>query len=161
MKEEKIHQLYTSKLAVHKMGMQALMNGVKHALTRRANRHDASKSIGVEKTVFAENIITHPNIWGIVRGEHPLPDTLRAALAIHAKNNDYIPEHFESGASGMTLMQLIEMICDIIMCAHEQSWSEEELIVFLKSDFRERHPSVSDQLISILCNTVPELWKDI
>lgn len=161
MREEKAYPLYISKLAVHKMSIQTLMNGVKHALTRRANKHDASKLIGVEKTVFAENIITHPNVWGIVRGEHPLPDTLREALAIHAKNNDYIPEHFESGASDMTLMQLIEMICSIIICAHEQLWSEEDLIVFLKSDFRERHPSVSDQLISVLCNTVSELWEDI
>lgn len=82
------------------------------ALIRRAAEHDASKLVepewpGVEKYTepLAKLTFGTPEYDAIMREARPIQ-------ILHHAANRHHPEHFENGISGMTLIDLTEMVCD-------------------------------------------------
>lgn len=74
--------------------------------------HDASKLEQPEKSVFDEFT---PKLKGLTFGS----DEYKAALVgmgdglkHHYQSNRHHPEHFENGVNGMTLVDIVEMVCD-------------------------------------------------
>jgi hypothetical protein len=81
-------------------------------LQQRAKHHDLSKLDPSEKAYF--DFFT-PRLAGTTYGSDEYKDLLgclKPALKHHYANNRHHPEFFSGGISDMTLIDLIEMLCD-------------------------------------------------
>ena len=82
------------------------------ALTTRGIKHDASKLDTPELEVFTE---VTPRLAQLTYGsdeyEASLKD-LQVALSHHYAANRHHPEHFVKGIEDMTLVDIVEMLCD-------------------------------------------------
>lgn len=81
-------------------------------LENRAIKHDASKLKDPEKSAFDKYT---PKLKGSTYGSDEYKETLTAmkpALDHHYAHNQHHPEHWPNGMADMSLMDLIEMLCD-------------------------------------------------
>lgn len=81
-------------------------------LLRRAHDHDRSKLVDPELATFDEFT---PKLKDLVYGSDEYKACLKAmgpALAHHYAENSHHPEHYEKGIRGMTLPDVVEMLCD-------------------------------------------------
>jgi hypothetical protein len=127
----------------------------------RKYRHDASKMVEPELSAF--NIAT-PKLANLEYGSEEYKQSLRdlgPALAHHFAENDHHPEHFENGVRGMSLMALIEMLCDWRAASErvKQRTDDPEKVVSFESGlvFNKERFGISDDLYEILLNTAREL----
>lgn len=96
----------------HIQKVQANIEAVNSNLSTRAYAHDASKLASPEKEAF--DVLT-PRLRGLTYGSDEYRSCLREmkpALQHHYANNTHHPEHYENGVSGMSLMDVMEMLCD-------------------------------------------------
>jgi hypothetical protein len=89
-----------------------LLGDVVCDLLRRASEHDQSKLESPEVELFTEFT---PKLAGCTYGS-PEYDQFRKALgpalAHHYAKNRHHPEHHKNGVDDMTLVDLVEMLCD-------------------------------------------------
>ncbi len=92
--------------------VRGYLHRVIHDLSCRALNHDQSKLDPPEVEVFDR---VTPKLRGLTYGS----DEYKASLAEmgeglrhHYEANDHHPEHFADGIHEMTLVQMIEMLCD-------------------------------------------------
>lgn len=81
-------------------------------LIRRSSAHDRSKLEDPEKSIFDEMT---PLLKGSTYGSDEYKEMLarmKPALDHHYANNSHHPEHYPNGIRGMSLLDLVEMICD-------------------------------------------------
>lgn len=81
-------------------------------LLDRAAKHDQSKLEAIERTIFDEYT---PILRGMTYGSPEYNECLAAikpALDHHYAHNRHHPEHHKHGIKDMTLIDLLEMICD-------------------------------------------------
>ena len=78
---------------------------------------------------------------------------MKPALDHHYANNRHHPEFFKNGINDMTLVDLIEMLCDWYASSKRQYNGNVRLSI---EKNRERF-NISDQLIRIFENTIKEL----
>ena len=134
----------------------SLMDGLVNDLSMRRFRHDASKLESPEKEVFDE---VTPRLKGLTYGSDEYKLSLAdmgPALNHHYQNNRHHPEHFENGINGMTLVDLVEMICD--WKAATLRHTDGDIVRSLEVN-KERF-GISDQLETILMNTVKEYFTE-
>jgi hypothetical protein len=82
------------------------------ALFKRGIVHDASKFSKGEAPIFAEvNAKLKSTEYGSPEYYAQL-DKLQSALDHHYAHNSHHPEHYEEGLSEMSLLDVIEMLCD-------------------------------------------------
>lgn len=119
----------------------------------RAQLHDRSKLSEPEKSGYDQLAI---KLKDCAYGS----DEYKAALAEanhvinhHYTHNSHHPEHYMDGISGMSLLDIIEMLCDW-KAASERT--KQGSITQSLSHNKERF-KISDQLGEILWNTVQEL----
>lgn len=131
-------------------------------LDKRAIRHDASKLVEPELSAFD---IATPKLAELEYGSEEYKQSLRdlgPALQHHFEHNDHHPEHFErDGVRGMSLMALIEMLCDWRAASErvKQRTDDPEKVSSFESGLlhnKERF-GISDDLYDILLNTAREL----
>lgn len=82
------------------------------ALTTRGVKHDASKLESPEIEVFTE---VTPKLAQLTYGSQEYDDSLKEldmALQHHYASNRHHPEHFTNGIDDMTLIDIVEMLCD-------------------------------------------------
>jgi hypothetical protein len=123
------------------------------ALDDRADGHDRSKLEQPEKAGF--DVLT-AKLAELRYGS----DEYRAALVEskptidhHYAVNSHHPEHYENGIAGMSLLDVVEMLCDWKAASERtKQGSIAASLVHNKERF-----GVSDQLAAILENTVKEL----
>lgn len=137
----------------HIRKVQARIEEIRNYLLGRAQLHDASKLVQPEKAGY-DRLTTR--LAEVVYGT----DEYRAALAEakdtiahHYAVNSHHPEHYENGIAGMSLLDVIEMLCDW-KAASERT--KQGSITTSLAHNKERF-GISDQLASILENTVKEL----
>ena len=130
-------------------------------LSERAAVHDRSKLHPPEVEAFD---IATPKLAELEYGSEEYKESLRElgpALQHHFQKNDHHPEHFENGVRGMSLMALIEMLCDWRAASErtkqrtddpEKMQSFESGLLYNKERF-----GISDDLYEILVNTAREL----
>jgi hypothetical protein len=130
-------------------------------LSNRADQHDASKLVSPEVEAFD---IATPKLAGLEYGSEEYKQSLRdlgPALEHHFASNDHHPEHFENGVRGMSLMALIEMLCDWRAASErvKQRTDNPEKIKTFESGlaFNKERFGISDDLYEILLNTSREL----
>ena len=141
----------------HAQRVGELMVQVVGELIRRVPIHDRSKTEQPELGVFNEYT---PKLRDSTFGSDEYKEFLGGmgeGLAHHYEHNRHHPEHFEDGVGGMTLVDLIEMICDWRAATerHEDGSIRRSLEV------QQPRFGISDQLRAILTNTVEYFgWMD-
>lgn len=137
----------------HIQKVQARVLEVQHELTRRSLVHDASKLKEPEKSGY--DVLTF-KLATLVYGSDEYRAALREAqptIDHHYAANTHHPEHWPNGIAGMSLLDVIEMLCDW-KAASERT--KQGSIAQSLAHNKERF-GIDDQLASILENTVREL----
>jgi Family of unknown function (DUF5662) len=143
----------TQETEAHIGKVQARIQTICNALTVRAVNHDLSKLAEPEKSGF--DVLTF-KLASLVYGT----DAYRAALdagkptiAHHYAVNDHHPEHWPNGIDDMSLLSIIEMLCDWKAASERtKQGSIAASLAHNKTRF-----GIGDQLAAILENTVKEL----
>lgn len=115
----------------------------------RGVEHDRSKFLSPEKEIF--DAVT-PKLKTLTYGSDEYKAALvemGEALTHHYANNSHHPEHFENGVNGMSLFDVMEMLCD--WKAASERHADGNLGKSLEIN-RVRF-GISDQLCQILINT--------
>ena len=130
-------------------------------LQERSDRHDQSKLVEPELAAFD---IATPKLATLEYGSGEYKQSLRdlgPALAHHFEHNDHHPEHFENGCRGMSLMALIEMLCDWRAASErvKQRTDNPEKVKTFEAGlaYNQERFGYSDELAEILLNTAREL----
>ena len=137
----------------HIRKVQHFINEVLSDLARRAINHDASKLMEPEKSGYDR---LTADLKDIVYGSDEYRAALVAAKPViehHYQVNSHHPEHYHDGIAGMSLLDVVEMLCDWKAASERtKQGSIGASLVHNKQRF-----GIDDQLYSILVNTVAEL----
>lgn len=127
----------------------------------RQSRHDESKLYSPEVEAFD---IATPKLADLEYGSEEYKQALKnlgPALEHHFEHNDHHPEHYENGVRGMSLMALLEMLCDWRAASErtKQRTDDPEKIRTFEAGLRHNFDrfGISDDLAEILLNTAREL----
>ncbi len=137
----------------HSLRVGTLMGQPITDLVERSTKHDHSKTVHPEQSVFDEFT---PKLKTSTYGSDEYKGFLAAmkvGLDHHYANNRHHPEHFgEAGINGMTLVDLIEMLADWKAATerHDDGSLAKSLTI------QQVRFGISDQLLEILRNTA--LW---
>ena len=125
-----------------------------HDLQRRAQNHDQSKLKDPELPYWDE---ATPLLASLEYGTpeyYASLERLKPATQHHYAHNDHHPQYYETGIAGMSLMALIEMLCDWDAAGKrmgaERSFEEQ-------MEISRKRFGIGDQLFSILDKTAREL----
>lgn len=133
--------------------VQARLYEVTSNLIERGPRHDASKLQEPEKSGYDK---LTADLKDIVYGSPEYKQALAEAKPVidhHYAANSHHPEHYENGIAGMSLLDLVEMLCD--WKAASERIKQGSIAQSLGHN-RQRF-QIDDQLAAILENTVKEL----
>lgn len=137
----------------HIARVRALLSDVISNFQNRSNAHDKSKLLPPEKEMFD---LATGRLKGCTYGSDEYKGflkELKPALDHHYANNSHHPEHFQDGVRGMTLLDLIEMLCDWKAAGERHADGSMQRSLTLN---QERF-SISRDLQQILTNTAREL----
>lgn len=130
-------------------------------LERRQQLHDQSKLIEPELSAFD---IATPKLANLEYGSEEYKQSLKdlgPALEHHFEHNDHHPEHYENGIRGMSLMAVIEMLCDWRAASErvkQRTDDPDKVSTFAEGlKYNQERFGYSDELADILANTVKEL----
>src|SRR6266487_1604582 len=143
---------YVKDLVDHKQRVAYYMQAVANDLFRRAAVHDNSKLSPEEFEAYDE---AFPNFKKYAFGTEEMQavyDRIRPALQHHFQANDHHVEHFEHGIDDMSLVQLIEMLCDWLAASER---SQVDFSTGLEMNRKRFH--IDDQLFGILKSTVIQI----
>lgn len=138
----------------HKEKVKKFMNLCIDDLVMRAENHDNSKLESPEKKYFDEY---SPKLKDCTYGSDDYKkclDGLKPALDHHYKVNSHHPEHYKNGVNGMTLVDLLELICDWKASSMRHKDGDINRSIEVNKD----RFKLSDQLVDILKNTVKEYF---
>lgn len=122
-------------------------------LSRRASLHDDSKLEDPEKAAF--DIVT-PKLKSLTYGSPEYRAALKEikpAITHHYSVNSHHPEFYSSGIYGMSLLDVIEMLCDWKAASERHDDGDIRRSLEINGGRFE----ISPQLQSILYNTAKEL----
>jgi hypothetical protein len=130
-----------------------LLNEMMFRLYKRSIIHDASKLEDPEKPIFDEYT---PKLKELTYGSDEYKTALAgmgSALEHHYEVNSHHPEHYANGIAGMSLLDLIEMLCDWKAATerHENGDLRSSM------EHNEERFGIDEQLAGILFNTAHEL----
>lgn len=147
--------------AEHIERVRHFISQVQKNLHTRWIMHDASKLVEPELTAFD---LATPKLAQLTYGSEEYKQSLKdlgPALEHHFQCNDHHPEHFVNGVQGMSLMALLEMLCDWRAASErtkQRTDDPEKVSSFEKGlKFNQERFGYSDELAEILYNTAKEL----
>lgn len=118
-------------------------------LADRISMHDNSKLQAYEKKTFdkftprlADSTYGSDEYKGFLKEMKP-------ALDHHYRNNSHHPEHYENGIKGMTLIDIIEMLCDWKSATMRHKDGD----IFKSINMNQKRFGYSNELKEILKNT--------
>ena len=138
----------------HIMRVQELMGDVACDIIRRGVEHDRSKfeTVELEPLQKMQDLIDAEGQAPYGSDEYKRRTALLGPMIEHHRaNNSHHPEYYEDGIAGMSLLDLIEMICDW-KAASERG---EESAINLTHSIE--HHGIDPQLAQILKNTAEVL----
>jgi hypothetical protein len=134
----------------HIRKVEKRLNEILKQISWRKPWHDSTKLEDPEKPIFDEFT---PKLSSSTYGSDEYKGFLqemKVALDHHYKNNRHHPEHFKNGIDGITLIDLVEMLCDWKAATERHPNGDlKKSLEINKSRFM-----ISDQLSSILKNTI-------
>ena len=138
----------------HIQRVQQLLNGAVQNLMDRGRVHDRSKLYEPEVSLF--NKCT-PRLKKLTYGSEGYLECLKElgpALKHHYQNNSHHPEHRKNGINGMSLLDILEMICDWKAASERH----EDGDIWKSLEINQGRFGIGSQLQQILANTVRELF---
>ena len=138
----------------HKEKVKKFINLCIDDLVMRAENHDNSKLENPEKKYFDEYSQKLKDCTYGSDDYKKCLDGLKPALDHHYKVNSHHPEHYKNGVNGMTLVDLLELICDW----KASSMRHEDGDINRSIEVNKDRFKLSDQLVDILKNTVKEYF---
>jgi len=137
----------------HKKQVTKYLQTVGKELAQRAIEHDDSKFSPEEFDAFQTLPSRMRNlIYGSDEYKQAL-EQIGEALAHHYRENRDHPEHFLNGINDMTLIDLLEMICDWIAIAEQSEGGD----IYRSLEINKNRFKIDTQLFTILKNTVDHL----
>lgn len=137
----------------HIKQVQKYLYLVARNIARRAILHDQTKLVEPELSVFNEfTPLLRDSTYGSEEYKNHAA-AMGAGLEHHYENNDHHPEYYEHGIKDMSLLALIEMLCD--WKAASERHDDGDLIYSI--ELNQERFGYSDELKSILLATVREL----
>ncbi len=125
-------------------------------LDRRAREHDQSKLESPEAEVFGEWTPELCKTEYMSSEYKVLMEHVRPAIDHHYAKNRHHPEHWPNGVDDMTLLDVVEMLCDW-RAATERNKNGNIRTSIEKNTARY---GLSPQLAAIMQNTVREMFTD-
>lgn len=138
----------------HIQKVQRNLHSVAITLLCRAEDHDKSKLVDPEKEAFD---IATPKLKGLTYGSPEYKEStaqLGEALKHHYANNRHHPEFHENGINDMTLVDLIEMLCDWKAAVERHDDGD----IYRSIEINKERYGISEQLYQILMSTVIHWW---
>lgn len=130
--------------------VQLRLDQVLQDLKRRLLFHDASKLQSPELEVYDRyeaELRAHdyntPGYWKVLRLMEP-------AIRHHYEHNSHHPEHYAGGVRGMSLLDLMEMLCDWDAAAQRRP---QPMLLPDSIDLNQKRFGYSDELRQILLNS--------
>lgn len=130
--------------------VQKWIEDFRYILKGRGSVHDSSKLKSPEKETFDEFT---PKLKVLKFGSDEYKDALAQmgeGLKHHYKVNSHHPEHYPNGIDGMTLYEVVEMVCDWMAAAEKKG-------VAVDMDYLQKRFNISPQLRSIIENQFREI----
>jgi hypothetical protein len=133
------------------------LNAVVTSILHRAEIHDQSKLEPPEVDIFE---VYTPKLRDTTYGSDEYKQFLsemKPAIEHHNEVNRHHPEHFADGVKGMTLIDLIEMVCDwkaATMRHHDGD-------IMRSIDINQKRFGFTDELATILRNTAHYLNEEV
>lgn len=149
----------TADTLAHVHRVQQLMSQVMHELEDRSRYHDGSKLEAPEKEVLDRE---GRKLAGLEYGT-PEYDAALASVDMkpfldhHYSVNSHHPQHYAEGVAGMSLLDVLEMVCDWKAATERvTNGSITKSLEINKGRF-----GITDQLHAVIVNTVHEMgWED-
>jgi hypothetical protein len=138
----------------HIAKVDSYLNDVAQMLMYRGDVHDASKLVPPELEMF--NSATD-RLNNVVYGTPEYDEGIKAlgpALTHHYKHNSHHPEHYRNGISGMSLLDLTEMLMDWKASSERMADGGD---IHYSIEYNQKRFGYSDELKSILHNTAREM----
>ena len=134
----------------HARRVGQLMGALITDLVKRSQEHDHDKTDSGERGLFNKYTPLLAELeYGSLEYREALKE-LAPALEIHYAKNRHHPEHFRGGVNDMTLVDLLEMLCDWKAASERVKNGSIERSLSIG----EKRFSLSPQLAAILHNTV-------
>lgn len=141
----------------HILTVQAMMHLVVERLLSRALVHDQSKLISPEVEAFTEATpLLAKNEYGSPEYE-AAKQKLGVALAHHYACNPHHPEHYKNGINGMTLIDLVEMLCDWFAATARNKNGD----IHKSLEINTERFGIEPQLRQILENTINSTFRGV
>jgi len=124
-------------------------------MMERGETHDQSKLESPEVEIFE---IYTPKLRGTTYGSDEYKTYMKemeVAIKHHNENNSHHPEHYENGIQGMSLFDLVEMICDWKSATMRHADGD----IMKSLEINQKRFGYSEELKQILINTVKEMDK--
>ncbi len=147
----------TKDVMQHKEMVASWLHNFASLLKGRAETHDNSKlKDPIEKAMFDEwTPELRTRTFGTDHYKQAL-DAMGEGVKLHYKANRHHPEHYENGVNGMTLVDLVEMVCDWMAAAQKRN-------AYVDLNHATERFGLSPQLVDIIANTLREqdFWNEI
>lgn len=133
----------------HKQNVIKFMNNIIKELIDRSYLHDNSKLNEPELSIFTEYT---PKLANSTYGSEEYKTFLHEmdiALKHHYSLNSHHPEHFKNSIKDMTLVDLVEMLCDW----KSASLRHDDGNIYKSIDINQNRFGYSDELKQIFINT--------
>lgn len=131
-----------------------LLNSVQIALMHRQERHDQTKLCSPEVEAFTEYTDKLKSLSYGSAEYNACKAAMKPALDHHYANNRHHPEHFKNGINDMTLIDLIEMLCDWKASSERHTDGNIRKSIEVNGN----RFNMTPQLVKIFENTVAELF---
>lgn len=143
----------TKDTKAHIIKVQDNIDAAIQNLNTRATLHDLSKLREPEKSGFDAMMGRLSNaVYGSDDYKAALAEG-KSTIARHYAANDHHPEHWPGGVNDMSLLSILEMLCDWKAASERtKQGSIQQSLPINKERF-----GISDQLYAVLENTVREL----
>lgn len=142
----------------HRHRVFTYMSRIAREIMQRGNDHDQSKYSDQEFPVYARTIKEFDKHQFGTEGYKKAKESLGPALEHHFKHNRHHPEHFEMGIDGMTLVDLLEMVCDWKSATLNHPEKPGNMTKSLEMAIVKYN--ISPQLARVLYNTMREFGLD-
>jgi len=123
-------------------------------LDERARTHDQSKLESPEQEIFGENYEQLGKTEYGTPEYNALLEKVKPAITHHYANNRHHPEHWPNGVNDMTLLDLVEMLCDWKSATSRNKNGNIRKSIEINSE----RFNMSPQLKQIFENTVREMF---